>query len=72
EEVGGGVLLRVADDGVGFTGGPPAANSGLHFGVANMRERAEQAGGWLRIEHPPSGTVVEAWIPINRVPELTS
>jgi signal transduction histidine kinase len=35
-----------------------------------MTERAEQAGGWLRIGHPPSGTVVEAWIPINREPEL--
>jgi signal transduction histidine kinase len=70
EEVGGGILLRVADDGVGFASGPPAANGALHFGVANMRERAEQAGGWLRIDHPPSGTVVEAWIPINGVPEL--
>jgi PAS domain S-box-containing protein len=70
EEVGGGIQLRVADDGVGFTSGPPAVNGALHFGVANMRERAEQAGGWLRIGHPPSGTVVEAWIPINRVPEI--
>jgi PAS domain S-box-containing protein len=70
EEVGGGILLRVADDGVGFTCGPRAANSARHFGVANMTERAEQAGGWLRIDHPPSGTVVEAWIPINREPEL--
>jgi len=69
EEVGGGIQLRVADDGVGFPSGPPAANGALHFGVANMRERAEQAGGWLRIEHPPNGTVVVAWIPINRVPE---
>jgi len=71
EEVGEGILLRVADDGVGFPSGPSAANGARHFGVANMRERAEQAGGWLRIVHPPSGTVVEAWIPINRVPELT-
>jgi signal transduction histidine kinase len=37
-----------------------------------MRERAEQAGGWLRIEHPPIGTVVVAWIPTNRLPELTA
>src|ERR1035437_10068679 len=70
EEVGGGILLRVADDGVGFTCGPRAANSARHFGVANMTERAEQAGGWLRIDHPPSGTGVEAWVPINREPEL--
>jgi len=71
EEVGGGIKLHVTDDGVGFTAGPPVANGAVHFGVANMRERAEQAGGWLRIEHPPSGTVVVAWIPINRTPELT-
>jgi len=71
-EVGGGIQLRVADDGVGFTSGPAAANGALHFGVANMRERAEQAGGWLRIEHPPIGTVVVAWIPTNRLPELTA
>ncbi|MGA9113633.1 MAG: PAS domain-containing protein [Candidatus Dormiibacterota bacterium] len=71
EEVAGGIQLRVVDDGVGFPSGPSAANGARHFGVANMRERAEQAGGWLRIVHPPSGTVVEAWIPINRVPELT-
>jgi len=66
-----GILLRVADDGVGFTGGPPVANGIGHIGVANMTERAELAGGWLRIDHPPGGTVVEAWIPINRVSELT-
>jgi PAS domain S-box-containing protein len=70
EEVGGGILLRVADDGVGFTRGPRSANDALHFGLASMTERAEQAGGWLRIDHPSSGTVVEAWIPINRMPEL--
>lgn len=72
EEVTGGILLHVADDGVGFTGGPPAVDSALHVGVTSMKERAEQAGGWLRIEHPGSGTVVEAWIPINREPELTA
>ena len=71
EEVDGGILLHVADDGVGFTGGPPAADSALHIGVSSMTERAEQAGGWLRIDHPASGTVVEAWIPINREPDLT-
>jgi signal transduction histidine kinase len=71
EEVGGGIQLRVADDGVGFTGAPPATNNALHVGVTGMTERAEQAGGWLRIDHPGGGTVVEAWIPMNREPELT-
>ena len=71
EECDGGILLHVADDGVGFTDGPPATDGAFHIGLASMRERAEQAGGWLRIDHPGSGTVVEAWIPINREPELT-
>ena len=70
EEVGGGIQLRVADDGVGLTGAPPATNNALHIGVTGMTERAEQAGGWLRMNHPGSGTVVEAWIPTNREPEL--
>jgi signal transduction histidine kinase len=71
EEVGGGIQLRVADDGVGLADGPPATNNALHVGITGMTERAEQAGGWLRIDHPGSGTVVEAWIPMNREPELT-
>jgi len=59
------------DDGVGFTGGPPATNGALHIGVSSMRERAEQAGGWLRIDHPGCGTVVNAWIPITKELEPT-
>jgi PAS domain S-box-containing protein len=68
-DVGEGILLSVADDGVGFADGGPAVTKGIgHFGVANMTERAELAGGWLRIDHPPRGTLVEAWIPVSRVP----
>jgi PAS domain S-box-containing protein len=71
QEVGGGILLNVADDGVGFTDGPSATDAALHIGLTSMRERAEQAGGWLQIDSPGTGTVVKAWIPITRGPELT-
>jgi nitrate/nitrite-specific signal transduction histidine kinase len=35
-----------------------------HLGITAIRERAELAGGWLKISSiPGSGTVVEFWIP---------
>jgi PAS domain S-box-containing protein len=59
----GGYLVRVIDDGRGFT---PEADEPVagHLGLASMRERATLAGGTLRIEAAPDrGTTVEAWIP---------
>lgn len=58
----GGVLVRVADDGTG----EPAAPHGLrkHFGLLEMRERAETAGGWWTLHSEPgTGTTVEFWTP---------
>jgi signal transduction histidine kinase len=56
----GGVLVAVRDDGGGVES-PPDARS---FGLASMRERAESAGGWWRIESTPGGgTTVEFWVP---------
>ncbi|SHN09549.1 PAS domain-containing sensor histidine kinase [Actinacidiphila paucisporea] len=57
-----GVLVRVADDGTGN----PAASHGLreHFGLMEMRERAETAGGWWTLRSEPGvGTTVEFWLP---------
>jgi signal transduction histidine kinase len=58
-----GCLLTVSDDGRGFdpeTLGPQAG----HLGLASMRERAEMAGGWLRIESSPGhGTRLGCWLP---------
>lgn len=56
-----GVHVRVRDDGVGL-----ASKDGevMHYGLVEMRERAEAAGGWWTIDGPPgAGTTVEFWVP---------
>jgi PAS domain S-box-containing protein len=61
--IDGGIRVKIADDGVGMPagGGQPAAG---HLGMAAMRERAELAGGWLRLTSgPDGGTVIEFWVP---------
>jgi signal transduction histidine kinase len=60
---GEAVVLRIADDGAGFEldGVAPGLYSG--FGLTSMRERAERAGGRLRVRsRPGGGTVVEVRI----------
>jgi PAS domain S-box-containing protein len=58
-----GISIRIADDGVGFDGGSGGSAPG-HLGLVGMRERAEMAGGWLRITSSTGrGCVVEYWIP---------
>lgn len=60
-----GVLVRVEDDGVGCEMDrlPPGGGVGL----TSMRERAEMAGGWWRIESGPHrrGTLIEYWVPLR-------
>lgn len=56
-----GFLVHVEDDGIG----PPTfdPNAG-HFGLIEMRERAEAAGGWCTVSaRAGGGTVVEFWLP---------
>ncbi|MEU5867423.1 PAS domain S-box protein [Nonomuraea sp. NPDC047529] len=57
-----GVHVRVADDGAGP---PPHAEGPLrHFGLVEMRERAEIAGGWWSLSGRPGwGTTVDFWVP---------
>lgn len=58
----GGLLTRVIDDGTG----EPRSEDGTreHFGVIEMRERAETAGGWWSMySRPGTGTTVEFWVP---------
>jgi PAS domain S-box-containing protein len=67
---GDGVFASIHDDGSGFSPGEPDAPGELgHLGLVAMRERAELAGGWLKIESVPNqGTQVEFWIPNGSVP----
>jgi signal transduction histidine kinase len=62
----GGVHVTVRDDGKGAPtpGSAGAAPGPRSFGLASMRERAEMAGGWWRLESEPgAGTTVEFWLP---------
>jgi PAS domain S-box-containing protein len=63
----GGVLTRVVDDGVGFAPDPEPDHSQEHFGLIEMRERTETAGGWWTVGSTPgAGTTVEFWLPGSR------
>jgi PAS domain S-box-containing protein len=63
--VPGGLQVRVVDDGVG-AGYPLEQPAGReHFGLLEMRERAETAGGWWTMRGTPGkGTTVEFWLPV--------
>jgi PAS domain S-box-containing protein len=61
-----GILTRIVDNGLGFDSGGHGSVPG-HLGLIAMRERAEMAGGWLRITSSAGhGCVVEFWIPDTR------
>jgi PAS domain S-box-containing protein len=73
EERDAGLFVRIEDDGVGFD--PESALPPGRLGLASIRERAELAGGWSRIESEPGcGTVVSCWLPADwpRRPERSS
>ncbi|MEA2440739.1 MAG: hypothetical protein QOH76_2163 [Thermoleophilaceae bacterium] len=60
----GGCVLRIADDGVGFSGGSSRGHHPGHVGLSSMRERAAMAGGTLRlVTAPGAGCVIEVWVP---------
>jgi signal transduction histidine kinase len=62
----GGVYASVSDDGAGMAASEPADPS-RNFGLASMRERAEMAGGWWRLDSEPGqGTTVEFWVPAGQ------
>jgi len=69
EERDGGLYLAVHDDGVGpdpsTYGGPPAGQ----FGLAAMRERAELADGWCKLNGDTGrGASMELWLPVHDEP----
>lgn len=62
ESVDRGILTRVADDGIGEPMSLDVVHD--HFGIIEMRERAETAGGWWSMRNEPgTGTTVEFWVP---------
>jgi signal transduction histidine kinase len=56
------ITLEVRDGGTGMRSG---ATQGV--GIASMRERAQQLGGWLEIDSLNGGTKVKAVIPLSIV-----
>ncbi|KOV28077.1 hypothetical protein ADK58_12335, partial [Streptomyces sp. XY152] len=57
-----GLQVQVADDGTGHAAGAHRLQE--HFGLMEMRERAETAGGWWTLRSEPgTGTTVEFWVP---------
>jgi signal transduction histidine kinase len=59
-----GLRLRVVDDGRGFDVAIAEDPDPGHIGLAAMIERAELAGGWLRLDSRRGlGTTVDAWLP---------
>jgi PAS domain S-box-containing protein len=57
-----GYLVRIIDDGRGFT--PTGEGEPGHLGIVAMRDRVEMAGGWLRIDSAEGkGATVEFWVP---------
>ncbi|MDP4096475.1 GAF domain-containing sensor histidine kinase [Paenibacillus sp. P96] len=60
-------VLRIADQGRGGVLKHPASGGG-HYGLANMKHRAESLGGSCTITSSAgNGTVVEATIPLGRL-----
>lgn len=56
------IILRIADDGIGFDINQAKTGS---YGLQNIRERAAQIGGMLKIVSMPNkGTVLEIKVPI--------
>jgi PAS domain S-box-containing protein len=58
----GGTLVRISDDGVGFPD-PVPENPYQQFGLLEMRERAETAGGWWAVTSTDAGSTVQFWLP---------
>ena len=59
-----GVRVAVSDNGQGFDATSLAARSAHQWGLATMRERAQQIGAEFRCESGPTGTIVQAEAPL--------
>lgn len=62
-----GVVLEIADDGVGFEPARERGTSTDSFGLRAIRERVDQLDGRVRVRSAPGqGTTITAWIPGQR------
>jgi signal transduction histidine kinase len=59
------VALRIVDDGVGLAEGAELLPN--CFGIRGMRERIEGLGGTLAVRGGPSGTTIDAQLPVIRL-----
>lgn len=63
----GELVIRVADDGIGISADHGRSVSGSH-GLASMRHRVAALGGtWSMERRVPSGTILTARLPLQRV-----
>ncbi|MEV0681431.1 PAS domain-containing sensor histidine kinase [Actinosynnema sp. NPDC050436] len=59
-----GTLVEVADNGIGVSHSADVQAGLEHFGMIEMRERSETAGGWWTFAaRPGGGTAVRFWLP---------
>jgi signal transduction histidine kinase len=65
-----GARVCIQDDGTGFD--PSSVGTDRrHFGLVEMSQRAELAGGWFRVSSEiGKGTTVEFWMPLVEDPEV--
>jgi signal transduction histidine kinase len=64
-EADDGIRVEIVDDGAGFVVAEAFEMPG-HLGLLAMKERAQLAGGWFRIDSEPgAGARVEFWVPQN-------
>ena len=64
-ECGGGIVLEIEDDGLGFPAGNPPGPAEGHFGVQGMKERVARCGGTFGIDSTAGkGTRIRAVLPI--------
>ena len=65
EGVNRGLRVEVRDNGKGFIVAESVRVLG-HIGLVALKERAQLAGGWCRIESEPgAGTRIEFWVPLT-------
>ncbi|MDP9303980.1 MAG: histidine kinase [Actinomycetota bacterium] len=68
-----GMWATVTDDGLGFeVEATLAVIRPGHLGLKAMRERAELADGWLRVESGPEGTAITFWLPERQPADVTA